>query len=101
MHAFGIISKLIGSQAIRLHQFPIRVALFAGRSNIRWMNRRARVTDWKNVMCPVTVGAHGDMLIAFVTHLPMNAGVIKRELVGAERRVERLHAFPVGMAGAT
>ena len=64
------------------------------------MHRRARIVDRKDVVDPMAVGAHGNPLVALIPLLAMHAGVVESQLIGAERRIESLHALPVRMAGA-
>src|SRR5258707_1285421 len=77
MDAFRIVHVLGCSQAIRLHQFAIRVAPLAGGGDVRRVYRRTWVTDREDVMGPMTIGAHGNPLVTLLPLFAMHTGVVE------------------------
>ena len=98
VHAFVVLQKLSGLNAVRLHVIGLPMAMAAGRRDVKRIDRGANIIGWANGVSAVTIGANCNLFISDNELLPVNAGTVLRQLVRMQRGVVLAHISRVRMA---
>ena len=100
VNAIDIARKLIRRDAIRLHILAIGVATLTGSRDIQRMDGGMRIRCRSNAVGRVAVRTNSNARIAVRKFDAMNAGLVLRKLICAQRRIELLHPTRIRMTGS-
>src|ERR1035437_8356420 len=100
MDAGGVVGKLIGGDAVGLHERRVGVAARTGLGHVDGVDRRAGIDGRADIVDAVAIDADGDLGITGGEALAVHAGVVLVELVGAQAGVVGAQVARVGVATA-
>lgn len=95
--AVVVLRQLVGRNLVAAHVGIIGVAMPASVGNVDRIDGRPRITGRAHIVNAVAVGAHGDFAVSRCQALPVNAGFVLAQLIGAQSGIESPHEGGIGM----
>ena len=98
MDSRSVLGILAGRNFVVLHVSRVGMTTGAGFRNVYGMDLGTRVIGRPNTVHAMAIDAYGDFGVPLGQTLPVHAGSVLAELIGAQRWIELSHVGPVRVA---